>query len=229
VNRIKAVQRALDGRQNSVYLEIGVSTGAAFQRIDADEKIAVDTVFRLSPRSRERADAKARTTSYFEMTSDKFFANQFLAGKQVDVALIDGLHTYEQALRDIENTLPFLRDDGVIVVHDCNPARKLIGLPVASHEEFVAQRRWWQREKAWCGDVWKAIVHLHATRDDLRIAVLKCDYGVGIIRKGTPKYRLSFSAAQIEGLDYTDLASNRKHYLNLRAPGCLDELIAGSL
>ena len=41
VNRIRAVQRALAGRTNPVYLEIGVSRGQAFQKISADVKIAV--------------------------------------------------------------------------------------------------------------------------------------------------------------------------------------------
>jgi Methyltransferase domain len=227
VNRIKAVQRALSGRENPVYLEIGVSAGAAFQRISADEKIAVDPAFQLSTRSRELADAKARTTSYFEMTSDKFFANQFLAGKQVDVALIDGLHTYEQALRDIENTLRFLRDDGVIVVHDCNPARAHIADPVASYAELLARKPWWRRNRLWCGDVWKAIVWLRSTRDDLRVAVLKCDFGVGIVRKGSPDSGLHYSAAQIENLSYQDLAADRCRLLNLKDAAYLDELLSG--
>jgi hypothetical protein len=48
--------------------------------------------------------------------------------------------------------------------------------------------------------VWKAIVYLRSTRHDLRIAVLNCDRGVGIVRKGLPESRLSYSAAQIEAL-----------------------------
>ena len=75
VNRIKAVQQALDGRTNSTYLEIGVSRGAVFQRICADEKIAVDPAFKLSARSRSLADRNARATHYFETTSDEFFVS----------------------------------------------------------------------------------------------------------------------------------------------------------
>jgi hypothetical protein len=68
----------------------------AFGRISADEKIAVDPAFKLSARSRRLADAKARATHYFEMTSDAFFANAtaFLEQHGIDVALIDGLHSY---------------------------------------------------------------------------------------------------------------------------------------
>jgi hypothetical protein len=134
VNRIKAVQQALDGRVNSVYLEIGVERGWTFRRIAADEKIAVDPAFKLSARSRRLAAAKARATHYFETTSDAFFANEtaFLEQRGIDVALIDGLHTYRQVLRDVENTLRYLRDDGVIVLHDCNPTRVSIACPASS-------------------------------------------------------------------------------------------------
>jgi SAM-dependent methyltransferase len=143
VNRVKAVQQALDGRAKRVYLEIGLGYGGAFRRITADEKIAVDPTFKLSARSRSLADAKARATHYFETTSEAFFANEtpFLEQHGIDVALIDGLHTYKQALRDIENTLRYLRDDGVIVLHDCNPANASIACPATSYTDFRAQNR----------------------------------------------------------------------------------------
>jgi hypothetical protein len=229
VNRIKAVQQALDGRVKPVYLEIGVSRGAAFRRITADEKIAVDPAFKLSARSRRRlADAKARATHYFETTSDAFFANEtaFLEQRDIDVALIDGLHTYEQAMRDVENTLRYLRDDGVIVLHDCNPAKASIACPATSEADFHAQNHWW--DYYWSGDVWKTIVHLRSTRDDLRIAVLKCDFGVGLIRKGFPESRLSYSAEQIEALNYADLAADRDRLLNLKPPAYLGEFLEQS-
>jgi hypothetical protein len=48
----------------------------------------------------------------------------------------------------------------------------------------------------WSGNVWKAIAQLRSLRHDLRIAVLDCDFGVGIMRKGFPESRLSYPAAQ---------------------------------
>ena len=145
MNRIKAVQQALDGRVKRVYLKIGVEYGRAFGRISADEKIAVDPAFKLSARSRRLADAKARGTHYFETTSDAFFANEtaFLEQHGIDVALIDGLHSYRQVVRDIENTLRYLRDDGVIVLHDCNPANASIACPAPSFAALRAQNHWW--------------------------------------------------------------------------------------
>lgn len=226
MNRIKAVQRALDVRSRRVYLEIGVSRGTAFRRIVAEEKIAVDPAFKLSARTRRRAAAKADATHYFEMTSDAFFETQDALLKQrgIDVALIDGLHTYAQVVHDVENTLRYLRDDGVIFLHDCNPTRASVAFPADSYADFRAQNRWWEID--WSGDAWKAVVYLRSTRQDLRIAVLDCDWGVGILRRGAPESQLSYTRAQIDALQYADLAADRARLLNLKPPAYLDEFLA---
>jgi SAM-dependent methyltransferase len=231
VNRIRAVQRALAGRRDPVYLEIGVSRGQAFQRISADLKIAVDPAFRMSKLTRTLADAKARRTRYFEMTSDAFFDTEsaFLEQHPVDVALIDGLHTYEQVVRDVENTARYLREDGVIFLHDCNPPFELAGRRAESWDDFMAQQSGPLKIGIWNGDVWKAIVELRSTRPDLVVGVLKCDQGVGFVRKGTPETTLPYTAEQIAALSYADLKADRTRLLNLKPPRYLDELLAAGV
>lgn len=230
VNRIRAVQQALAMRSNPVYLEIGVSRGQAFQRISADVKLAVDPAFRLTERTRELADAKGRVVKYFETTSDAFFENEttLLEQNPVDVALIDGLHTYEQVVRDVENTVRFLKDDGVIFLHDCNPPFELAGRRADSWDEFMAQQSGPLKIGIWNGDVWKAIVELRSTRPDLVVGVLKCDQGVGFVRKGSPESTLSYSPKQVAALTYADLKADRKRLLNLKPPRYLDEFLAAS-
>ncbi|OBG89576.1 biotin carboxyl carrier protein [Mycobacterium sp. E802] len=220
MNRVKAVRQALDGREESVYLEIGVCRGSVFRQISAAEKIAVDPAFRVSARSRRRAERQARATHFFDMTSDDFFANEtaFLERRGVDVALIDGLHTYGQAVRDVENTLQYLRPDGVLILHDCNPATPSIACPAASYDEFFKKTPLWSALRGWSGDVWKAIVHLRSTRSDLRVAVLNCDFGLGVVRRGSPESRLHCSTEQISALTYADLALDRQKLLNLQPP-----------
>lgn len=66
--------------------------------------------------------------------------------------------------------------------------------------------------------MWKVIVHLR-TRDDLRVAVLDCDFGVGLVCKGEPDSRLDYSPEQIAALSYEDLASDRERLLNLKPAG----------
>jgi hypothetical protein len=46
------------------------------------------------------------------------------------------------------------------------------------------------------------------------------------VRKGTPESRLSYSVAQIEDLNYADLAADREHLLNLKPPAYLSEFLA---
>ena len=229
-NRIKAVQRALGQRTNPVYLEIGVSRGQAFQRISADVKIAVDPAFNLTDRTRELADAQARVTHYFEMTSDAFFENEtaLLAQHPIDVALIDGLHTFEQVVRDVEYTVDHLSDDGVIFLHDCNPPFELAGRRAESWDDFMAQQSGLLKIGVWNGDVWKAIVALRSTRPDLIVGVLKCDQGVGFVRKGTPDSMLSYTPAQIDALTYADLKADRERLLNLKSPRYLGEFLRES-
>ncbi len=230
VNRIKAVQQALAARPNPVYLEIGVSRGQAFQKISADVKLAVDPAFNMSERTRELANAKGRTTRYFETTSDSFFQNEtaLLEQHPVDVALIDGLHTYEQVVRDVENTVRYLRDDGVIFLHDCNPPFELAGRRAESWDAFMAQQKGLLKIGIWNGDVWKAIVQLRSTRPDLLVGVLKCDQGVGFVRKGSPESTLPYSVEQVEALTYADLKADRKRLLNLKSPRYLGEFLAAS-
>ena len=230
VNRFRAVQKALTMRSNPVYLEIGVSRGQAFQRISADVKFAVDPAFRLTERTRELADARGRVVRYFETTSDAFFENEksLLAQHPVDVALIDGLHTYEQVVRDVENTVRHLTDDGVIFLHDCNPPFELAGRRADSWDEFMAQQSGPLKIGIWNGDVWKAIVELRSTRPDLLVGVLKCDQGVGFVRKGSPESTLPYSPEQVAGLTYADLKADRTRLLNLKPPRYLGEFLATS-
>ena len=231
VNRIKAVQQALAARPDPVYLEIGVSRGQAFQKISADVKLAVDPAFNLSERTRELANAKGRITRYFETTSDAFFQNEtaLLEQHPVDVALIDGLHTYEQVVRDVENAVRYLRDDGVIFLHDCNPPFELAGRRAESWDAFMTQQKGPLKIGIWNGDVWKAIVQLRSTRPDLLVGVLKCDQGVGFVRKGSPESTLAYSVEQIEALTYADLKADRKRLLNLKSPRYLGEFLAASV
>ena len=210
MNRADVVQEILNRIRGKTYLEIGVSTGESFLPIRARNKVAVDPQFRI-PRAKKLRFARNlfSRTRYFEVASDVFFAEHagFLSGRGVDVALIDGLHTYVQSLRDAENCLRYLNGRGVIVMHDCSPAT--------------------EAEAKLCGDVWKTIVHLRAARHDLRVFVLNCDYGLGIVARCQPEgKRLDVPVSRISQLSYHDLARNRARYLNLKGPSYLEAFLA---
>ena len=157
-----------DGRR---YLEIGVRTGKNFWRVEARTKIGVDpaivgrrlgTWSRLSP---PRTSMRLRHGTFvFAETSDAFFSRRqrLLHDLPLDAVLVDGLHTAEQAERDVINSLAWLADGGTIVMHDCNPSTATRALPSLS--QAIAQPDY---AGEWNGDVWKAVVRLRR-RPDLR-------------------------------------------------------------
>ena len=213
MTRMDVIRAALDATGGRRYLEIGVNDGACFHAVAAPTRVAVDPRFAFRPPVRARLRSALRRTDgdlYFEETSDEFFERRAARLAPFDVVLVDGLHTDEQAHRDVVNALAHLAGGGVVVVHDCSPASAAAAVPTL---EEAARTPGFSGE--WNGDVFRAIVRLR-TRADLRIAVLDCDHGVGIVRKGPAADRLDLAAADVERLTYDDLERDRARLLGLR-------------
>lgn len=216
LTRMELVQRAIDGLGARAYLEIGVDQGECFSRVRAATKVGVDPVPAQPLVVREIAQSGA---SYFAMTSDAFFADaapQVLT-RGVDVALIDGLHTYAQAYRDITNVLGYLNPGGLILVHDCLPATAAQAWPAESHEQAWAHNGpdW---DGYWTGDTWKAIVAVRSLHADCDACVLHCDFGVGLIHRAPNQSGLRHTAELIAGLTYADLTADPQSLIGLCAP-----------
>jgi hypothetical protein len=230
MNRLDIIQKTINKKKARHYLEIGVEKGKVFLNVTAWKKIAVDPNLKIKPKKKIRACFYITTiffNNYYEMTSDDFFASQrqYLTRlKGIDVAFIDGLHTHEQTLKDIENCLKYLREDGVIIMHDCNPTSEIQASPAASRDQAADYKLHGNRQ-AWSGDVWKTIVHLRSVRNDLNVFVLDCDHGVGIVTHGRPENVLAFSAQKIKDLCYDDLVKDREHILNLKPPDYLQKFL----
>ena len=158
---------------------------------------------------------------YFEVTSDAFFAENkaLLEANILDLAFIDGLHTFEQSLLDTINTLKYLDDNGVIVLHDCNPLDALAAHPAISidhaRKELENHKDW---KNIWNGDVWKTIVYIRKNHPELSAFVLNTDHGLGFVFK-KPQGQLPEifnSIDSIDTLDYDFLAKNREDLLDLK-------------
>lgn len=216
VDRLRVVQTLMEKFDLKNYLEIGVHAAHIFFKVKSTFKVAVDPEFRFSKWkqiTRTFTNPYNIYNRYFEKTSDAFFAEdapRLFKDKPIQLAFIDGMHEYAFALRDIENSVKYLTDDGVIVLHDCNPATK---------EAEVSFEAWKQRNYvgSWNGDVWKSILHIRATRKDLTAFVLDTDEGVGVITKRPDNNPLQLTPQQISALTYADLEKNRKEYLNLQS------------
>lgn len=233
MDRVEVAQRILDRFNAKTYLEIGSQEGFSFFQIQANRKIAVDPEFKIpmAKRIKKTLAKKIRMEEerYFEVTSDAFFTNApaVFRKDKIDVALVDGLHTYQQSLRDVLNCLNYLSENGVIVMHDCNPRSEAVAYPGNSLQDAEKMNLpdW---DGSWCGDVWKAIVYLRSLRNDLNVFVLDCDYGIGVVTKGKPENVLSYSAEEINRMSYHDLESNRADFLNLKDENYIKEFLLKS-
>ncbi len=230
--RTDVIQKIIDHKKAQRYLEIGVNNGDNFFPIEVDQKVAVDPSFAFSPERQKEWEtmnpynAKAQ---YVTATSDDFFAKAESIEK-FDVVFIDGLHTYEQSLQDVLNSLDKLNDNGVIVMHDCKPPHVAAACPapsLAAAEELQKYEKTktpgWTGE--WCGDVWKTICHLRSQRQDLRVFVLDCDYGLGIVTKGKPDNGLKLSQKALDAMTYDEVFNGDGSLLNLKNENYLFEFL----
>lgn len=220
MHRSQVLQAILDRKTAPTYLEIGVFKGQVFQPMRAGKKIAVDPQFRLRPFRKlvtTITNPRNLTNQYFEMTSDEFFEkhSDALAGG-IDVAFVDGLHTSKQSYKDVQNCLRFLKPDGVIVMHDCDPPSAMSADP--NRPSVISTRKGDipKEERIWTGDVFKALVRLRAEHDDLHVFVLDTDFGLGILRKGAPEGMVDLPVGAISELTFDEFLPRRQELLNLK-------------
>jgi tetratricopeptide (TPR) repeat protein len=163
----------------------------------------------------------------FYETSDIFFekhASELFSKDPLNVAFVDGLHPWEQTYQDVLNCLEYLSPDGVILMHDCNPPTAASAHPAQSWQA-AREMKLPDWDGLWCGDVWKALVQLRATRQDLNIFVLDCDFGIGVVSRGKPEAVLNLSKSQIMALAFADLDTNRQGLINLKPQDYLYEFL----
>jgi hypothetical protein len=133
MTRTEIINGLIKKNNYTSYLEIGVNTPAQ----PGYNWVGVNIPLKHG------VDPNVDTT--YKMTSDEFFEKHIT--QKYDIVFVDGLHLHEQVYRDIINSLNNLNENGVIVVHDCNPVTE------------ITQRRE-RASDSWHGDVWKAIVQL---------------------------------------------------------------------
>lgn len=223
--RTDVIQKIIDKKKATRYLEIGVNNGDSFFPIEIAHKVGVDPSFAFSPERKLEWAGKNpcnATAEYIDATSDAFFAKAPI--EKFDVAFIDGLHTYEQSLQDVLNTLDHLNENGVIVMHDCKPPHVPAALAAPSLQAAIDMDvpGW---DGIWCGDVWKTICHLRSNRKDLRVFTLDCDFGLGIVMKGKSDIDLNLSKAELDKMTYADVENSNYSPLNLKDENYLFEFL----
>ena len=175
------------------YLEIGVFRGDTIRRVKAVHKDGVDPGI----------EGETVPEVNYLMGSDDFFELiKSQNSKKYDIIFIDGLHHSEQVTKDINNSLNHLTDNGIIILHDCNPLQELHSLvPRVSGY--------------WNGDVYKSVLNFRKNNTHTYFTI-DTDCGCGVIIKDySNKIICDNSVLQkaIESWGFFD--KNRKEVLNL--------------
>lgn len=153
MTRTEIVRAVLGLYERPSYLEIGVSRGLTFLAVKAARKVAVDPAFRFDP----AAHAADPTASFQAMESDAYFG-EAARGETFDVIFLDGLHTFDQTLRDFCNAIAHLRPGGAIVIDDVMP--RTYEESIANRVASRAVRRALHPDTnvtAWMGDVYRLV------------------------------------------------------------------------
>jgi hypothetical protein len=182
------INLAINQFTNPNYLEIGVADNDVFNSIPLPMK----NKFGVDPLE----------GGNFRMTSDKFFSNNKI---KFEVIYIDGLHQYEQCQNDIINSLKFLNDGGIIIIHDLLPKNYL--------EEHIPQKYY-----SWTGDVWKVAVELSES-NNIDFRIINIDMGIGIAKpKGNYEYK---KIPKLKDMNYENFLN---YYNRLPIISCEDGL-----
>ena len=181
-SRLEIVQNIIEKKNLKKYLEIGCFDDELFNYVKCEKKVGVDPV----------------SGGTIRATSDQFFRDN---KEKFDCVFIDGLHEYQQVKKDIVNSLNFLNEDGVILLHDC--------LPNNYYEQATPRCQW-----IWNGDVWKAIVECRSIKD---IDVYTCyaDYGIGIIFKRTNRNLLNYFSKDYSKLKFEEYFYKNSKLMNI--------------
>ena len=180
--RFDIINKLINSKKFKSYLEIGCQSDVNFSKIKIENKFGVDP----------------QSGGTLRMTSDEFFSQN---KDTFDLIFIDGLHIHEQVLKDIDNSLNVLNENGVILLHDCLPAK-------IWHQTIP------QTHSSWNGDVWKSIVQSR-TREDIDTYTIKADQGLGLILKRTNRDKLVHPINNFKNLKFKDYYNHHEKFMRL--------------
>lgn len=185
------------------YLEIGVSEGETFFAINADRKVAVDPHFLFSKANARRAHSGSQ---FHEVTSDIYFSKFASQNERFDLIFLDGLHTFEQTLRDFTNSIRFLAQNGVIVVDDVVPNSYQAALPDQA-DAFKVKEFTGSTDNSWMGDTFKLVFFIELFFPTYDFRTISDNHGQAVVWRGAHAKTdfVALTVREIAQLDFIDV------------------------
>lgn len=135
------------------YLEIGVFEGETFRDVDIEFKDGVDPAFAFDP-----GPWASDRVRLFPQTSDEFWNSGNPA--TYDLIFIDGLHTFEQTIRDLICSMRFSHPRTIWLIDDTLPCDVFSAIPDKARS-FRERGRAGLPGLPWHGDVFKLVFAIH--------------------------------------------------------------------
>lgn len=149
--------------QPRVYVELGLYQCRLFNKMTpyvTEKMFGVDIAKETGDFMKKAAKAEFFCGSTLE------FAKQFKSKNiKIDMLFIDADHSQNSVLQDFQAFFPFVKQDGLIFLHDGYPKNK----------EFTAS--------GFCGDGYKAIFELSKKTEEYEMVTLPMHPGLTICRK----------------------------------------------
>ncbi|WP_174274986.1 class I SAM-dependent methyltransferase [Sphingomonas bacterium] len=224
MERFEVIQRLLDLFPAPRYLEIGVDQGVTFHKLRAASKAAVDVRFAFDLDAARQDPANANC-AYFEMTSDQYFTMDQGRDAQFDVVFLDGLHTFDQTLRDLLHSSYVLAPGGLLIVDDVMPSTYAASLP-----DLDLSRRFWQAtnnpDGSWMGDVYRLVFFIADYMTSFSYATVTENHGQTILwRDARAATAMSRKVETIARLEYVDAVMGREIF-NLQPFAVIESVLA---
>jgi hypothetical protein len=187
---------------SDTYLEIGVEYGLTFTNVHFLDKTGVDPDPKFEVEDKD---------SLKLLTSDDFFEKN---EKIFDVIFIDGMHQCEYVLKDVNNSIKCLSDNGVIFIDDILPSSYNEQLKIPNKHYY--EKGILKYGEPWTGDVWKVMFYIFKNHfKDVEFSYFNNENyrGVGVL-KIKNKFQIPLTAIEeINAYDYNnDFATYAKNF-----------------
>lgn len=224
MNRAAVIQHCLDVFSGETsYLEIGVRRGVTFRDVRAARKVAVDPEFLF-----DIGEAKAANpnSTFCPVTSDAFF-REHDRDEKFDVIFLDGLHTFEQTLRDLLNAIEVLKERGIIIIDDVIPSSYAASLPSAADAAAV-KAAVGDVDAAWMGDVYKLVWFISEFMPAYTFRCVQENHGELVMWRSAREPRgRRYTLAEIASLSFCQVVKEKDMFNTVPMADIVREIAAG--